>query len=87
MFGVLQQFKIGRRRRFERVLWVTAKASNEWRARSGPRYCATVSYMLHVTVVRQRRNVGVIGASPVDTNRSACKRSIEDGCRASESTM
>ncbi len=40
-----------------------------------------------VTVVRQRRKVGAIGASAFGTNRSACNRSIEDGRRASDSTM
>ena len=88
MLGVLQQFEIGRRCRLERgIVWVAAKASNECCARSGPRYCATVLWMsCTVTVVRQRRKVGVIGVSACGTNRSACNRSIEDGWRASDST-
>ena len=57
------------------------------RARSGPRYCATVLWMsCTVTVVRQRRNVGVIGVNTLGANRSACIRSIEDGWRESDSS-
>ena len=67
-----------------RALWVTAKASNEWRARSGPRYCATVLWMsCTVTVVRQRRNVGArrqrvrheqVGLQSFDRGRLARQR-------------
>ena len=60
--------------------WPAANASNACRARSGPRYCATVLWMsCTVTVVRQRRKVGAIGASALGTNKSACSRSIADG--------
>src|SRR5262249_21977049 len=69
------------------VLWVAAKAWNERRARAAPRYCATVLWIsCTVTVERQRRKVGAIGASSLGTNRSACNRSIEEGARASDST-
>ena len=88
VLGMLEQFEIGRRRRLEMdMVGEVAKASKECRARSGPRYCATVVWIsCTVTVVRQRRKVGAIGASAFGTNRSACTRSIEEGWRASEST-
>ena len=66
---------------------LAAKASNASRARSAPRYCATVLWMsCTVTVVRQRRKVGALGASVGGTKRSACNRSIAEGCRAIDIT-
>ncbi len=62
-----------------------AKASNDARVRSGPRYCPTVLIRSSsVTVVRQRRKFGAAGASCCGTNRSVCRCSIDDGCRTNE---
>ena len=65
---------------------LNAKESNEARARSGPRYCATVPRM-SCTVTVERQNAGFIGASSVGAKTSACRRSIEDGSRINDSTI
>ncbi len=68
------------------MLRSAANAAKASRVRSGPRYCVTVLWIsCTVTVVRQRRKLGAIGAA-LGTNTSACNSSIADGARASENS-
>jgi hypothetical protein len=84
MLGVLQQLEIRGRRRFEIG---AARGCEGFERMPGAVGTEILRHRALVTVVRQRRNAGVIGVSSFGTNRSACNRSIEDGCRARESTM